>query len=264
MYKLLFRNSYEFKEEIEIAKNYFEVETNRTKVKDCAIIPRYCCLPYYQEFVEDLKWNNCKIPNTYNQHRYIANFEYYEDVKEYTFPTWFSGDFHKSDWDGPFVVKGVTNSRKSNWNTHMFAPTKDRAWEISKLLYADMVIGSQEIIFRKFIKLKTFEYGINGLPFTNEFRFFFYKEHLIDYGFYWSISDSQDKAHIDETGINFAKKVAEIISKKVNFFVLDIALTEDDNWILVEVNDGQMAGLSDIDPNNFYKKLKNVLDNDPT
>jgi hypothetical protein len=37
---------------------------------------------------------------------------------------------------------------------------------------------------------------------------------------------------------------------------MDIAKTQSGEWIVIELNDGQMSGLSENDPNVLYKNLK--------
>jgi hypothetical protein len=140
----------------------------------------------------------------------------------------------------------------------MFAKDKADAINIYFELSSDSLIGSQGVIFRRYEKLETFEIGINGLPFANEWRFFFYKGEMISYGYYWGIAENiPDK--IDPEGIEFAQKVANICKDYANFYVLDVAKKENGEWVLVEVNDGSMSGLSCNDDDVFYISLSNVL-----
>lgn len=258
---ILFRPDRDTEDEMKIAAKYFPVFTRRTEIPDgFCCIPRYSALPYYRELQEDLKFRHSDIINTYAQHRWIANFEYYEQLKDFTFETWTEADYRSSGYEGPVVVKGKTNSRKHTWNKSMYAENPKRALEISRTLEEDTMIGTQGTIFRRFVPLKTLEVGLFGLPFTNEFRFFFYKEHLLGHGFYWNnMCDCPEKANLTNEGIEFAKSVASIAKNHTNFFVLDIAEKDTGGWILVEVNCGTMSGLSDISPDNLYSNLRGVL-----
>jgi hypothetical protein len=40
------------------------------------------------------------------------------------------------------------------------------------------------------------------------------------------------------------------------FYTIDIAKDSIGNWIVIELNDGQMSGLSEVDMEMFYKGLK--------
>lgn len=256
---LYFRCDREREEEYAVAKKIFgeNLVDSRVGVVNRTVIGRYSVLPYYQELEADLKMQGSSLINTYAQHRYIANFDYYHDIpKGMTPKTWFN--FVDIDEEGPYVVKGLTNSRKGQWNTMMFAETKRQAVEIANDLLNDPLIGPQGVIVRKYVPLVTYEIGINGLPFTNEWRFFFYGRNIMCYNYYWSIADGVPGT-IDFDGINFAKKIAKIISTKVPFFVIDVAEKAEGGWTLIEVNDGQMSGLSCNDPEVLYNNLYWIL-----
>jgi len=244
-------------EEFFCAKKYFDVQTKRTDCHDCMVICRYSCLPYYSELEADLLNNNCKMINSYLQHKWIANFEYYDYLREYTPETWDEYTFQDCSYDGPFVVKGKTNSKKFQWNKMMFAKNKREASLIGCELSNDYMIGEQEIIFRKYIPLKTLEIGSNGLPFSNEWRLFFLGNKLLAKGYYWSIAEDEtiEKAAFSQEALIFAQKIANIACRYTNFFVMDIAEKENGGWVLIELNDGQMSGLSLVESKDLYSNL---------
>jgi hypothetical protein len=101
--------------------------------------------------------------------------------------------------------------------------------------------------------------GLNGLPFTNEFRFFFLREQCLSYGYYWSSADDLSLGRVSPDAIALAHRIAKIVAEHVAFFVLDLAETEDGDWILIEVNDGQQSGLSENDPDTLYSNLRTAL-----
>jgi len=253
---ILFRKSLTPKEEIDAAiKAGFDVSFSRVGILDKTVIGRYACLPFYQELYEDLKIQNSYLLNSTLEHQYIANFDYYFDLENLTPRTYFSTNIP----EGQYIVKGKTNSKKSKWNSAMFAENKEKALKIYEDLSKDSLIGDQGIIFREFVPLKTLEIGINEQPFANEWRFFFLKEKIVDFGFYWSQSSQiPDKNSLLQEAIDFAQKCANILSKNTTFFVIDIAETVHGEWILIEVNDGQQSGLSEIDPFQFYQNLYKI------
>lgn len=258
---ILFRDDISSKYELDIAKKYFSVCSQRTDCKDSLVVGRYSVLPYYKELEIDLLKLNSKLIHNYNYHKWIADFEYYDLLKDYTFESWNDSNFYTCSHPGPFVVKGRTNSRKHRWNNSMFAKTKKDALRVASELAADGLIGEQGIIYRKFCKLETYEVGLHGLPFSNEWRFYFYGQKMLDYGYYWSNAKKVDYV-IDPLGLEFAQKIANLIyyEKGNGFVVIDVARKENQEWILVELNDGQMAGLSENNPDSIYKNLKEELD----
>lgn len=253
---VLFRKALQEEGELDVCKKYFPtVELRSQCPPDSLIVGRYSCLPYYNELEKDLESIGSRLINSYRQHQWIANFEYYQELKEYTPETWFDDNFHQCNHPGPFVVKGKTNSRKLAWNKMMFAETKKEALNIASELLQDALIAEQGIIYRKYVPLKLFERGLCGLPFSNEWRFFYYKTNLLTHGYYWSSAENVNHT-IDVKGISFAETIAKIVSNHVNFFVLDIAETDKGDWILIEINDAQMSGLSENEPKNLYHNLK--------
>lgn len=262
---ILFRKSFDTEEEFKIASKYFDVVESRTLCKDSVVISRYSYLPYGKELDQDLRNLNCIPINSFRQHRWIASFEWYEHLKEFTPKTWTSiGDALRDGYDGPFVIKGETNSRKYDWDKAMFAVDAKAAHEVTSILNSDSLIGTQQLQYRQYVPLKTFEIGLNGIRFTNEFRVFCYKNSILTFDYYWSSASDETiekaKEELDSYNlIKLVKQISYIASQYTNFYVLDIAETTNGNWILIEVNDGTMSGLSEIKPDYLYRNLKEEL-----
>lgn len=254
----------EYENELNIAEKYFPVERSRAALGDKEenlVVCRYSCLPYYEEFQADIDYFGKTMINSYREHRYIASMDWVHDLGDLTPRTWRDYEFQYAP-EGSYVVKGETNSKKHSWEKKMFAPTKRRACEIASELSTDMMIGEQPMVYREYVPLRTFEYGLHGLPITNEWRFFFYKKELLSYGYYWeNVASDETRAivSITDEGIALAQQTADILSENTNFFVIDIAEKKDGGWIVIEINDGQMAGLSENDPEILYKNLAKAL-----
>lgn len=254
---ILFRKDYSTEEELEIAKQYFDVVEHRSDVPpNSLVIGRYSTLPYYRELEYDLKSNGSELVNTFDQYNWIANFDWYEQLKEFTFETWFRAQDIPDDGT-QFIVKGRTNSRKHEWDRLMKADTKKKAIEIMIALSEDSLIAPQGVVFRKYEPLVTFEIGLNGLPITNEYRCYFYKGVLLSCGYYWTMAKDVNRKISDE-GLEFAMKVAAVAKEYSNFFVVDVGEKQSGGWVLIEMNDAQMAGLSENDPHILYKNLQHA------
>ncbi len=246
----------------ECGKHFLTVDC-RTKLlpNNDTVICRYSALPFNKELSEDL--HNLKLSpiNNVYEHYYIAGMEWYDDIKLYTFPTYFNIiDIPESAY--PLVIKGKTNSRKFEWDTKMFAKDKKEVYNITSELLNDPLIGTQGLVYRQYVPLETYEIGINSIPMTNEWRCFFYKGILVDYGYYWACLDDLDKINskdFEETGLYLAYSVAQIIKEHTNFYVIDIAKDINGKWWVVEINDGQMSGLSTIPIERFYYNLKRIV-----
>lgn len=260
---ILFRSSnLENEKELEIAKKYFSCFRYRSQAPlNSRIIARYSALPFYAELEADLASNNSVLINSYAQHCWISSFSWYYDLADVTPQSWFDNDFYQCQDLGPFIVKGRTNSRKHQWNRLMFAPTKQAAVTIASDLMSDPLISEQGVVYRKYIPLRSHETcPISGLPFAHEFRLFFYKDILLTHGYYWSSAANVSRT-ISEKGLQFGRAVAERVAEHANFFVLDIAERADtpDEWILIEINDGQQSGPSECNLDELYKNLAEAI-----
>jgi hypothetical protein len=98
-----------------------------------------------------------------------------------------------------------------------------------------------------------------GPPVTLEYRFFCFKDKILSSGYYWS-SSIDDVKHLlpkqtPQGAIDLVNKVLQTTKDNCNFVVVDVALTESGRWMVVELNDGQMSGLSENDPKVLYANL---------
>lgn len=259
---ILFRGSIAEESEIQEAHKHFPVVTQRAKVPPGSlVVGRYSVLPFYKELEEDLKVGGSRLINSYSQHLWIADLkEWYEDFKDITPKTWTT--LSEIPDTGPFVLKGQTNSKKFNWNTHMFAKDKKEAIQVYSRLMDDGLISQQNVYIREYVPLKKLAEGLNGLQISEEYRFFILDGQVVSNGFYWS-------SHIDDLTVvpdpasvpqEFLDKIIQKIGKNARFVVVDIAHKADDTWTVVELNDGQNSGLSENDPGVLYSKMKKVLD----
>lgn len=264
-YQILFRKSLSEELEYENCSKYFEITEYRSAAKENAIIiGRYSVLPFYNELEKELRLRNSRLINSFYQHKYIADVINWADteLKGLTPKTW-------TEWSNlpdnkSFIVKGRTNSRKSQWATHMFCESKKDVPSVAMKLLDDTLIGEQGIVVREYERLNIFGYSpINGMPISNEWRTFWLvqgnKVHLLCYGYYWSNYPEYAKIASIKNGLEVAERAAINLKDKANFFVLDIAEKENGEWIVIEVNDGQMSGLSSIDSNLLYSKMLEVL-----
>lgn len=283
-------------DEFKAAKQHFTVYENRTAIPHGSlVIPRYAALPFYTELERDLAVNGSRLINSHSVHAFIADLrEWYSLIEEFTPKTW-------RRWDNlpegmSFVVKGVTNSRKSDWRRRMFAENRTRVRDVVVTLLDDALIADQGIVVREFVPLRTFATGVNGIPITNEWRFVCLNGKIVDSGYYWASEPGYEWSGVDEGvhlpapgtpapapagAVALVEKVLakieansiEYIGAKVPFVVIDVGEKAspdgkylfDENhlpsgeWIVIELNDAQQSGLSLIPPERFYAKLAEAL-----
>ena len=261
---ILFRASLAEENELEVAKKYFKVIQSRMEIKaDELVIPRYSALPYYEELEADVKTAGSMLINTFRQHRYVANLtNWYNSLSDFTPETYFSFSDALSLGKFPMVAKGTTNSRKNLWRTFMYAENKEELGVVFNNLMNDQLISEQGIVFREFERLKSYGVDLGGAPITKEFRVFMYGDKVLAKGFYWASHPEVIEAYhpdANEVPNELIKEIAAIVKDNINFWVMDMAQKEDGRWILIELNDGNMSGLSCVDPDELYSNLAEEL-----
>jgi hypothetical protein len=265
---ILFRPNRTNEYELEAAHKYFTVKTQRAAIPEGSlVIGRYSVLPHYKELETDLDITGSRMINTHRQHRYIADLgNWYRDLEGITPQTWTQLEDVPLD-KYPIVIKGETNSKKFQWDTHMFAPTKGSACMVRDKLQEDELLSNQSIYYRQLAFIKTYLIGYRGIPITKEFRIFVCGDKILTKAFYWSshteeITEEFGSApNPNDVPDDFIHEVMERVGKNANFYVIDVAQRVNDDWIVIELNDGQQSGLSATDPDEFYRKLSEVVNN---
>ena len=263
---ILFRNmGGDTKDEFEVVSGILPTTTSRTLVEpNSLVVGRYSVLPFYRELELDLKAIGSNLVNSYSQHRYVADLRNWEyDLRGLTPKTWFRLE-DVPDNVGSVVLKGETNSRKNKWKTHMFAANKREAVEVYFKLADDAGLDGQDIYIREYVPLETYMVDpISGQPITEEFRIFVLRGEVVGSGYYWA-------SHVDQLSMTlpdaskvpaeFLAKVISLVKDNVPFFVVDVAKTASGEWMVVELNDGQMSGLSCVGATPLYTRMKKVLE----
>lgn len=258
---ILYRGTDFEKEELPSASKLFECTDRRPEIRaGDLVIGRYSLWPFYADQAKDIEYVGAKLINNYQQHRYIADLQnYVHDLRELTPQTWRS-PVDLPD-EGQFVLKGETNSRKSNWKRDMFAPSKKAAIEIYARLTDDSLIGQQNIYIRKYEPMFTYLEGIGGIPITKEFRFFVAYRQILSGGYYWQnyIDDLPEVPSPDEVPQEFLKEVIERVGDQSNFYTIDVGITVSGKPLVIELNEGQQSGLSCNDPFVVYANLHKAI-----
>lgn len=262
MNTILFRPGLDEAGELDACCDHFFAVTSRAYIPEGSfVVGRYSVLPHYQELERDLQARSQVLVNSYRAHRYVADLaNWYEDFADVTPRTWFRPSDVPMDHPGPFVLKGATNSRKHLWDTHMYAPARSDVMTVWGRLADDSLIGDQGIYVREYEPLERVDEGVRGLPITVEYRFFALQGKVLAGGWYWSNFEDLEPTSTQRIHAhNFARGIAERVGNKCPFVVIDVARRDDGEWRLVELNDGQMSGLSCVDPEELYSNLKAAL-----
>ena len=111
---------------------------------------------------------------------------------------------------------------------------------------------NEGLVFREFVEFEPLaKHPKSGMPLTKEFRLFFLDGKSIFWTPYWDEGDYQSETPPLE---QFESLAAGIKSR---FFTMDVAKKRSGESLVVELGDGQVAGLPEIaDVEKFYTSLK--------
>lgn len=270
---ILYRKADTSKEELEAINEFFPATSMRTAIPNRAkdeppwlVIGRYSVLPYYYELMCDLAVNNARLINDHTQHQFVADLGQWSEVLGNMTPRTWGSNFDTLPENKSFVLKGQTNSRKFLWPTHMFARDKSEVPKVLSRLLDDSLIGSQTIYVREYLPLVSYGWDINGLPVTKEFRFFVFDGEILCGGYYWAnhvddvmAANNGELPSVEEVPKDFLTNAIKSLGEYVPFYTIDVGQTVSGGWQVIDVNDGQMAGLSTITPRALYLALHKAL-----
>ena len=157
---------------------------------------------------------------------------------------------------GPIIVKDFVKSEKHNWEDACFIPDASNLDKVRNVVNRFIELRgdslNEGLVFRQFEELEYLtDHSRSGMPLTKEFRIFFTNKKIVKVFDYW------DEGEYGETKpeLDTFEEIAQNIES--NFFTMDVAQKKDGNWIIMELGDGQVAGLPDnADRNEFYQELK--------
>ncbi len=222
----------------------------------------------YQNLYEGLLKKNITLINTPIEYKHCHYLPYsYEKIKSISpksnWTTELDNDsvfkLTKEFGESPIILKDVVKSEKHNWEDACFIPNASNLDKVKSTIDKFIELRgnslNEGLVFRQFEELEYLtEHSKSGMPLTKEFRIFFANKKIIKVFDYW------DEGEYGETKpeLDIFIEIAQNIDSK--FFTMDIAKKKNGDWIIMELGDGQVAGLPDnANRNEFYSKLKNVL-----
>lgn len=224
----------------------------------------------YQQLYEGLQTKNIVLINTPEQYQfchYLPNS--YEIIKAVTPKTTFQvlhKPFEYKDVEAALavfgeqaiIVKDYVKSQKHYWKEACYIPNASDQATATRVIKRFIELQGEDfnegLVFRAFVPLQQLTtHSKSGMPLTKEFRLFVYEGAILSAFEYWEEGDYEDLT------ANWKAFEALIPLIKSNFFTMDIAQTTSGEWMIIELGDGQVAGLMDkVDKKQFYKQWNSL------
>ena len=154
------------------------------------------------------------------------------------------------------IVKDYVKSEKHYWDTACYVENSSNLEKLKETI--ENLIELREnylnegIVIREYIELnKLKNHSKSNMPISEEYRMFFYKNELLCIFNYWEEGDYNIEKPKTEEFENIAKNIES------NFFTMDIAKDKKGKYIIIELGDGQVAGIPDnVEKNIMYMNIK--------
>ncbi len=160
----------------------------------------------------------------------------------------------------PIIVKDYVKSRKHEWDEACYIPDASDENKVRQTVRRFLELQGNQLneglVFRAFAELEVLSrHPLSGMPLSREIRVFVLDGDPIFVSTYWGAGE--DAAFNAVLG----KFQAVIQSIESRFFTIDFAKTNNGPWIVLELGDGQVAGLpDDTNAERFYMQLKKSLE----
>jgi hypothetical protein len=161
--------------------------------------------------------------------------------------------------DAPIIVKDYVKSQKHAWAEACFIPSATDREAVGRVVRRFLELQGPDLagglVFREFIEFEPVgRHPRSGMPLTLEYRLFFLDGRPLLVTPYWEGADYEGAGPPVE---RFTALAAGVRSR---FFTMDVARKRDGDWLVVELGDGQVAGLpDDADVGAFYRGLAEGL-----
>lgn len=160
--------------------------------------------------------------------------------------------------DTPIILKDYVKSRKYEWYEACYIPSAADRAAVERVVQRFFELQGPTIngglVFREYVALHQIgTHSKTDLPLTQEYRLFFLDGHLLSLAEYWE--EGHYNTPLPPPDI-FQHIVPQVRSR---FFTMDIARCTDNTWTIIELGDGQVAGLPErADIYAFYQRLQAV------
>lgn len=158
----------------------------------------------------------------------------------------------------PVFVKGSRQTSRHQAKTSIIRNRADYD-RVTELFRGDPILHWQKFVCRELLSLRRVP-GDTGdrMPPAFEFRTFWHRDKLLAAGRYWH--EVPDYRWTDAERDN-ALTIAATAAARVDggLFVLDLAMTTEGRWVIIECNDGMESGYAGASPFKLWQALLDVI-----
>ncbi len=157
--------------------------------------------------------------------------------------------------NSPVVIKDYVKSEKHDWEQACYVANAfdsvSLERSIGNLLKLRDKYLNVGVVVREFVELNLLtNHSKSGMPLAEEYRLFFFNNELLSAAAYW------EEGTYATTPVDTKEFEAVARTVESNFFCMDIARKKNGELIIIELGDGQVAGLPErMECLEFYRTL---------
>ena len=221
----------------------------------------------YRQLYDALLDRGLRLINTPDMYRHTHHLpESYDIIAGHTprsvwlkvGPNFTLDDVHtalKPFGDLPVIVKDYVKSQKHYWYEACYIPDAADRQHVKRVVSRFLELQGDDLneglVFREFVEFQPLtQHSRSDMPLTQEYRVFVADGRPIFDTRYWSEGEYAD--------VHPELSQFEPVMQQVNsrFYTMDIARLSNGTWMIVELGDGQTAGLADhVNVGDFYQAL---------
>jgi hypothetical protein len=158
----------------------------------------------------------------------------------------------------PLFVRGAVRSLKASGWKACVAANIEELQALAGKFFESEYRSRGRVIVRKLVELKRSRYSDEGFPLGREYRLFLYRDKILGYGYYWEGEDPLSELNPAEEKevLSLATEAARRLN--VPFVAIDIGQLTNEEWIVIEVNDAQFAGVSQIPLLSLWDAIRDI------
>lgn len=162
----------------------------------------------------------------------------------------------------PIIVKDFVKSQKHAWYEACYIPSAADKVMVERVVKRFLQLQGEDLneglVFREFVEFEPLAiHSKSGMPLSQEYRLFILDGQTILSSAYWEEGD-YTLARTDSPPLEEMHAIARKVESR--FFSMDVARRKDGTWTIVELGDGQVAGLpAGINLEVFYQVMTEKL-----
>lgn len=167
------------------------------------------------------------------------------------------GETVAADFQFPVFVKG-TRQTSRHQKSLSIAHSPAEFDEIMTRYESDAILNWQSVVVREFVPLRPVESNDQGkIDSSFEFRTFWWKNQLVGGGRYWWEGKPYQWTAAERSAAS-SLAVSAARDLDVPFLVIDLAMTINGEWIIIECNDAQESGYAGVSPLSLWQNILEI------